>query len=39
LEQQAKKAAEFLALGFEVVPCGYGDLQTGLQEQVLKFSE
>ena len=39
LEQQAKKAAEFLALGFEIVPCGYGDLQTGLQEQVLKFSE
>jgi len=39
LEQQAKKAAEFLALGFEVVPCGYGDLHTGLQEQVLKFSE
>lgn len=39
LVQQAKKAAEFLVLGFETVPCGYGDLQIGLKEQVLKFNE
>ena len=33
----AKNAALFLGLDFEHEHCGYGDLQTGLESQVLKF--
>lgn len=33
----AKNAALFLGLDFEHEHCGYGDLQTGLELQVLKF--
>ena len=33
----AKNAAFFLGLDFEHEHCGYGDLQTGLESQVLKF--
>ena len=33
----AKAAAEFLGLAFRHEHSGYGDLETGLQEQVLKF--
>ncbi len=33
----AKNAALFLGLDFEQEHCGYGDLQTGLESQVLKF--
>ena len=33
----AKNAALFLGLDFEHEHCGYGDLRTGLESQVLKF--
>jgi hypothetical protein len=33
----AKNAALFLGLDFEHEHCGYGDLQTGLESQVIKF--
>ena len=33
----AKNAAFFLGLDFEHEHCGYGDLQTGLESQVIKF--
>ena len=33
----AKNAALFLGLDFEHEHCGYGELQTGLESQVLKF--
>lgn len=33
----AKNAALFLGLDFEHEHCGYGDLQTGLESQILKF--
>ena len=33
----AKNAAESLGLDFKHEHCGYGDLQTGLESQVLKF--
>jgi hypothetical protein len=34
---RAKTAAVALGLEFKHEPCGYGDLQTGLELQVLKF--
>jgi hypothetical protein len=37
LVDKAKAAAEFLGLAFRHEHSGYGDLETGLQEQVLKF--
>lgn len=37
LRDLAKNAALFLGLDFEHEHCGYGDLQTGLESQVLKF--
>lgn len=37
LRSLAKNAALFLGLDFEHEHCGYGDLQTGLESQVLKF--
>ena len=37
LRALAKNAALFLGLDFEHEHCGYGDLQTGLELQVLKF--
>ena len=37
LRALAKNAALFLGLDFEHEHCGYGDLQTGLESQVLKF--
>jgi hypothetical protein len=37
LLDQAKSAARRLGLSFEHQPCGYGDLQVGLELQVLKF--
>lgn len=37
LVAKAKAAAEFLGLAFRHEHSGYGDLETGLQEQVLKF--
>ena len=37
LRSLAKNAALFLGLDFEHEHCGYGDLQTGLELQVLKF--
>ena len=37
LLDQAKRAAAILGLSFEHQPCGYGDLQVGLELQVLKF--
>ena len=33
----AKNAAEYLDLDFEHEHCGFGDLQTGLESQVLRF--
>lgn len=37
LRSLAKNAALFLGLDFEHEHCGYGDLQTGLESQVIKF--
>ena len=37
LRSLAKNAALFLGLDFEHEHCGYGDLRTGLESQVLKF--
>jgi hypothetical protein len=37
LIEQAKAAAKVLGLIFKHHHCGYGDLQNGLEEQVLKF--
>ena len=37
LRALAKNAALFLGLDFEHEHCGYGDLQTGLESQVIKF--
>ena len=37
LVNKAKAAAEYLGLGFSHVHRGYGDLENGLQKQVLKF--
>ena len=37
LLDQAKREAAILGLSFEHQPCGYGDLQAGLELQVLKF--
>jgi hypothetical protein len=34
---RAKRAAEFLGLEFRHEKSGYGDLQNGLQEQILKI--
>lgn len=36
---KAKLAAQFLDLEFRHEHCGYGDLETGLQEQVLRFNQ
>ena len=38
LLDRAKRAAVALGLSFEHQPCGYGDLQSGLELQVLKFA-
>ena len=38
LEAKAKVAAEFLGLGFRHLHTGYGDLDSSLQQQILKFS-
>lgn len=38
LIHRAQKAADYLALEFRHVATGYGDLDTGLQEQILRFS-
>ena len=37
LLDRAKRAAAMLGLSFKHQPCGYGDLQAGLELQVLKF--
>ena len=37
LLDKAKRAAAILGLSFEHQPCGYGDLQAGIELQVLKF--
>ena len=39
LLDSARDAAAFLGLEFEHLHCGYGDLATGLEEQVLAFAE
>jgi hypothetical protein len=36
---QARRAAATLDLRFQHRPCGYGDLQSGLELQVLKFAQ
>ncbi|MBC8381602.1 MAG: hypothetical protein ACI8TV_001057 [Porticoccaceae bacterium] len=38
LVNKAKVAAEFLGLGFRHLHTGYGDLDSSLQQQILKFS-
>ena len=38
LIQKAKDAADALGLAFDHYPCGYGDLQTGIETQVIKFA-
>jgi hypothetical protein len=38
LEAKAKVAAEFLGLEFRHLHTGYGDLDSSLQQQILKFS-
>ena len=38
LVKKAKVAAEFLGLGFRHLHTGYGDLDSSLQQQILKFS-
>ena len=35
---RAQRAAVALGLEFKHEPCGYGELQTGIETQVLKFS-
>ncbi|MGI9287542.1 MAG: DUF1638 domain-containing protein [Pseudomonadales bacterium] len=37
LIEAAREAADFLQLEFEHLPCGYGDLETGLKAQVIAF--
>jgi hypothetical protein len=37
LVQAARAAADFLELDFEHLHCGYGDLESGLREQVIAF--
>lgn len=36
---KARVAAQFLDLEFRHQHCGYGELETGLQQQILKFSQ
>ena len=38
LIQRAKDAASTLGLTFDHYPCGYGDLQRGIETQVIKFA-
>jgi hypothetical protein len=38
LIQKAKDAADALGLAFDHYPCGYGDLETGIETQVIKFA-
>ncbi len=38
LIQKAKDAADALDLAFDHYPCGYGDLETGIETQVIKFA-
>ncbi|MDA8786147.1 DUF1638 domain-containing protein [Porticoccaceae bacterium] len=39
LVTKARQAAQFLGLEFRHKHCGYGDLEAGLQQQVLKFNQ